>query len=449
MPSVRIAIIGGGSAYMTSMFTSLARFASQGSLKGSTIVLYDQVPENARLMGNWGEAAAKREGIPLRFVTSDSLAAALEGADFVLSTFRTGGLDGRYQDETIPLRHGELGNETVGLGGIFMALRCIPEVVALTEAVRKHCPNAWIINYTNPTNMVTDATLRCGHTRTLGLCDGVYGVKWLIAKLLGLPSEKAGEIDAYVADVNHCTWTLKLFYQGRDLYGELPDILKTADLQPCGYQSEVGDKLDQVQVDAIRLYRYYGILPGSVYYTRYYYALRSVMEHHLAPGFQHRSQWLKELGAKKRAGIAQQLKEGRASIAAYDSEDSAHGDQAIGALNSVANDTRRLEVANVRNNGAVPNLPDDAVVEVACILGRHGALPVAAGPLPFAVQDVVRAAYTCARLTVDAAISGDRNLVVQAALAHPIHRDLDTAEKVIDELFAAHRQWLPQFFRKP
>jgi len=428
------------------MFASLARFARQGSLKDSTIVLHDRVPENARLMGAWGEAAARREGLPLRFVTADSLPSALDGADFVLSTFRTGGLDSRYQDETIPLRHGELGVETVGLGGIFMALRCIPDVVTLTQAVRKHCPDAWIINYTNPTNMVTDATLRCGHTRTLGLCDGVYGVKWLICKLLGLPCGKAGEIEAYVAGINHCTWTMKLFYHGRDLYRELPDILKTADLQPAGYQSEVGNKLDQVQVEAIRLYRYYGILPGSVYYTRYYYALREVMAHHLAPGFQQRSEWLRDLAARKRGMIARQLKEGCASLAAYDDEDSSHGDQAVGALNAVANDTRKLEVANVVNNGAVPNLPNDAVVEVACILGRHGALPVAAGPLPFAVQDIVRAAHACAKLTVDGALSGDRNLVLQAALVHPVHRDLDTAEKVIDALFVAHRQWLPQFF---
>ncbi len=451
MPAVRICVVGGGSPYMTSMFASLARFAKSGLLRNSEIVIFDINRENARLMAEWGKQAASREKIPLKFVVREQLDKALDGADFVLSTFRTGGLDGRYLDETIPEKFGELGIETVGVGGIFMALRCIPEVAHLARRIRKNCPKAWLINYTNPTSMVTAVSLREGHERSLGLCDGVYGVKWLICKLLKIPTARAGEVEAFVSGVNHCTWALKIFHEGRDLYEEglLEKLIEKADLSAsAGYQSEAGAALDEVQVDAIRLYRYYGILPGSVYYTRYYYALRKTLDHHLAPGFQHRSDWLKELGAKKRQEIREQLKNKRASISAHDVEDSAHGDQAIGVLNDVANDTRRLEVVNVRNQGAVPNLPEDAVVEVTCALGSNGALPIAAGPLPFALQGIVRSAHESATLAVEAGLTGDRKLVLQAAMAHPAHRDLDTIEKIIAELFEAHKQWLPQFFKK-
>lgn len=204
MPAVRICIIGGGSAYMTSMFASLARYAQQGTLAGSDVVLTDINEPAVKLMCEWGQAGAKNEDIPLNFSYTMDLDYALDGADFVLSCIRPGGLEGRYLDETIPEKYRELGIETVGVGGVFMALRCIPEAVKLSRLIQEHCPDAWLIDYTNPAHMVTEASIQAGHARTVGLCDGVYGVKWLACKLLGLPIGRAGEIDAYVAGVNHC-----------------------------------------------------------------------------------------------------------------------------------------------------------------------------------------------------------------------------------------------------
>jgi len=448
MPSVRICIVGGGSAYMTSMFASLAGYARSGGLAGSEVVLHDINEQNVQLMCDWGQAAARRDDLSLTFSYEMDLERALDGADFVLSCFRTGGLKARYLDETIPQKYEELGIETVGVGGVFMALRCIPEVVRLAEAIRRRCPNAWLINYTNPTNMVCDASIRAGHDRTLGLCDGVWGVKWLAAKLLRIPTTRAHEIEAYVAGVNHHTWCLQLHHRGRDLYEMMDNLIDATDLTgQAGYEPIDGNPLlNVVEADACRLYRYYRLLPGSVYYARYYYNFRKLQAKHLAPDFEHRSTWLEKLGEEKRRGIREQLTAGTATIAPHDEEDAAHGDQAIGAIHSIANDVRNLETANVVNRGAVPNLPDDAIVEVGCIMTSHGPMPVAAGALPFSVQGMVRCAYEFGKLTVDAALTGDRRLVLQAAMAHPAHRDLDIIEKVIDELFEAHREYLPQFF---
>ncbi len=447
MPALRICVVGGGSPYMTSMFASLAARARSGGLAGSEVVLHDIDEANVELMCRWGREAAKRQDLPLSFSREMDLEKALDGADFVLSCFRTGGLEARYLDETIPEKYRELGIETVGVGGVFMALRCIPQVVALARAVRRRCPDAWLINYTNPTNMVCDASIRAGHDRTLGLCDGVWGVKWLAAKLLKIPTTRAHEVEAYVAGVNHHTWCLRLYHQGRDLYRTMNELIDAADLSGrAGYEPIDGNPLlNVVEADACRLYRYYGILPGSVYYARYYYNLRKLQEIHLDPSFEHRSTWLAKLAEQKRAGIREQLARGEAAIAAHDEEDAAHGDQAVGAICSIANDARNLETVNVVNRGAVPNLPDDAIVEVGCILTSDGPMPVAAGPLPLSVQGMVRCAHEFAKLTVDAALSGDRRLVLQAAMAHPAHRDLDVIEKVIEELFEAHKPWLGQF----
>ena len=447
MPAVRICIVGGGSPYMTSMFGSLAHHARSGALAGSEIVLHDINEENVKLMHAWGAAGAKNDGLPLSFAYEMNPGKALDGADFVLSCFRTGGLSARYLDETIPEKYDELGNETVGVGGLFMALRCLPEVFKLAELVEKKCPGAWLVNYTNPTNMFCEASIRAGHERTIGLCDSVWGVKWLAAKLLGIPTARAHEVYAHVAGVNHHTWCLQLSHEGRDLYEIMDELIDKADLSgKAGYEPIDGNPLlNVVEADACRLYRYYGILPGSVYYARYYYNFRKMQDIHLAPGFEHRSTWLGNLGEEKRAGIREQMKSGAATLAAHDEEDAAHGDQAVGAIAAIATDAGTPETANVVNNGAVPNLPDDAIVEVGCRLGAGGAVPVRGGPLPFSVQGMVRCAYEFGKLAVDAALSGDRKLVLQAAMAHPLHRDLDVIEKVIDELFEAHRQWLPQF----
>ncbi|MGQ9660941.1 MAG: family 4 glycosyl hydrolase [Kiritimatiellia bacterium] len=450
MPAVRICVVGGGSPYMTSMFASLAHYARKGRLAGSHVVLHDINERNVRLMHAWATAAAKRDSLPLTFSCEIKLEKALDGADFVLSCFRTGGLAARYLDETIPEKYGELGVETVGVGGVFMALRCIPEVVTLAKAIRRKCPRAWLINYTNPVNMVCDATIRVGHERTIGLCDGVWGVKWLAAKLLKIPTSRAHEIETYCAGVNHHTWCLQLYHKGRNLYEIMDELIANTDLSgKAGYEPIDGNPLlNVVEADACRLYKYYGLLPGSVYYARYYYNLRKLMQVHLSPDFEHRSTWLQKLARKKRQLIREQLRKGTATLAAHNEEDAAHGDQAIGAIHAIANDSRTLETVNVVNHGTVSNLSDDAIVEVACILGSHGAMPVAVGPLPFAVQGMVRCAYEFAKLTVDAALSGDRRLVLQAAMAHPAHRDLDIIEKVIEELSKVHRKWLPHFFQK-
>ncbi len=444
MPAIRLCIVGGGSAYMTSMFSSLGLFAARGGLAGSQIVLYDIDASNARLMGDWGRAVAKRHGIRLTFTDTTDLDEALRGADFVLSTFRPGGLPHRFLDETTPLKYGELGQETTGIGGIFMALRCVPEVVKLSQAIERNCPNAWLINYTNPTGFVCDASIRAGHARTIGLCDGVYGIKWMAAKLLGLPINRGREVEAYVAGLNHCTWTRQLYFQGRDLYQEMDALIAQQDLSGSG-EAICDGPLNGVECDAVRLYKYYGILPGSIYYTRYYYTLKQVLKKFSDPKFQHRSQWLTERAAAKRDNIRRQLQTGEASFAAFDEEDASHGDQAIGAIHAIANDTRELETANVVNSGAVPNLPNDAIVEVTCTMGAHGAMPAAAGPLPRAVQGIIRMVHDHAVLTVDAAMSGDRKLVMQAAMAHPCHRDFHVMEEVINEMFRVHKDWLPQF----
>jgi 6-phospho-beta-glucosidase len=450
MPAIRICIIGGGSAYMTSMFASIARHARQGDFAGSEVVLYDINEKAVKGMCEWAVAGARNDGLNLKFSYCLDLRKALAGADFVLSCIRPGGLDSRYLDETIPIKYRELGNETVGIGGVFMALRTLPHVMEHARLVNKICPNAWLINYTNPTNMVVDACIRSGHRKSIGLCDGVWGVKWLCAKLLKIPVSRAHEIDAYPAGVNHHTWAMRLEHKGKDLYKIMDRLIDATDMRPkAGYEDiDENPALNQIEVDACRLYKYYGILPATAYYARYYYNLRDLMEnHYLNPKHEFRSQWIKRTNAEKHKQIAAQMKSGKATLTPHDHEDAAHGDQAIGAIHGIACNTRFLESAIVENRGrAVPNLPADAIVEVGCIMGSTPR-PVKTPPLPVSVEGMVRDAWAFAKLTVDAAITHDRRIVLQAAMAHPAHRDLNITEAMMNDLFKAHRKFLPpQFF---
>jgi len=436
MPAVKLAIIGGGSAYAVTMLKSMAEFAKKGSLAGSEVVLMDINRELAKLNCEFAQHVIKHEGVDLKVSTAGTLADTLPDSDFVLNTFRVGGLDGRYLDETIPLKYGLLGQETTGIGGLFMALRTIPQVLDVADAMSQHCPGAWMVNYTNPTNMVVDAALKHSSIKTLGLCDGVYGIKWLIQGLLGLPIERAPEVEAYVGGINHCTWSLKIQFEGRDIYAELPELVK---------DPERVKRLDERLQDVVELYKYMGIMPGSAYYTEYYYMLNKTVAKFQNPEFQHRSQWLKEKFTKIRAFMKEQMKSKKPSWGEYDAEQASHGDQAIGAINSIANDTHAVEVVNMPNNGAVRNLPDSATVEVTAVMMALGPVACTVGPLPKQVYGMVRSALDHSELVVEAAVKGDRKLVMQAAMAHPTVRDYHVAEKVIEELFAAHREWLPRF----
>ncbi|MFA5865057.1 MAG: hypothetical protein WC975_10280 [Phycisphaerae bacterium] len=438
MPKVKLCIFGGGSGYTHHMLSTFVKYVACGDLAGSVISLYDLDEENARLMADFGNSIAQAKKLDFKMEVAGTLESGLEGANFVLSSFRVGGLDQRYLDETIPLKYGILGQETSGVGGVFMIARNAAAAVKLATTMDKVCPDGILINYTNPTGMISDLTSRVSKVKTFGLCDGVVGVKELVGCcLLEVPWQEAMKIEAYVAGVNHCTWAMSLYYQGKDLYPLLPELLNQS--------KEKSNDWGYVHKDACRLYHYYGLLPGSLYYTRYYYTVPKVIKEFSGEGYEHRSLNLKKQVALIRAHIKSQIGKPDADFLPASFEHAAHGDQAIGTLHALACDTRKMDIVNVKNHGIICNLPDEAVVEVPGILGRHGVLPLNMGPLPDSVVGVVQAVDLHCRLAVTAALTGDKKLLMQSAMAHPSNIDFDQMELCLEEMFHANRDWLPQF----
>jgi len=438
MPAIKLCIIGGGSHYTHHMFSTFARHVKTGDLAGSTITLYDINPDSVRLMAAFGNSVAKSQKLDFKVETHDRLEKALEGCDFVFSSIRVGGYKALKWDEQIPLKYGLFGQETTGVSGVFFMCRQAPVIMDHARKIEAICPKAIVINYSNPSGMVTELTQRITKLNCIGLCDGVFGAKWLMCILLGLPMNEANNIHVHVAGVNHCTWSLAIRYKSEDIYPRLGELFDKLDWN--NEEKTWGWTKNLIQWR--RIYKYYGLIPGSTFYARYHFYARSFARE-MAEG--------KTLYHGLVRDHAQVMDFVKRQIGKLDANffnaggESAHGDQAMGALYKMACDTGTLETVNVRNDGAVANLPEDAIVEVPAIMTRQGAFPLRVGSLPKSVVSHVHATATHYSLAVDAAMNGDKNLLMQAVMGFPSNTDIDIMEQIVEELFEKNKKWMPQF----
>ncbi|MGI5164654.1 glycoside hydrolase family 4 [Spirillospora sp. CA-253888] len=422
---MKIAIIGAGSGYLPGVVRGVLHRA--GDLAGAELACHDIDAGHLEVMTRLARNMFAARGADLTVTSHPELKAALDGADYVFTTFRPGGLRGRHLDESIPLRHGIVGQETAGPGGFLMALRSVP---VLLEVAAHTPPDAWIVNYTNPTNIVTDAVARRTGARIIGLCDQHVGDTEMWADLLGLPFER---LEADWIGLNHATWAERLRLDGREL--DLPALLDDLEV-PGGGATPWRDPSRMAE-----LAKALGFLPNS--YAKYYFFHDEVVRE------------LREKGTTRAQDIAAMLPAYYEQVAAEsrraDPDPSRergggeHGEFAVDTICALHRDEGRRMIVNVRNNGAIPSLDDDAIVEVPALVGRSGPVPLTMGALPRPVRGLTRAIHEYERLAADAAVTGDRRTALQALMAHPFVRSKHTAEKILDEGLAAHRDHLPQF----
>ncbi|HUW58217.1 MAG TPA: hypothetical protein VMZ92_16390 [Planctomycetota bacterium] len=430
MDRLKISIIGGGSVYAALMLRSLALACRRGALGPVDLALMDIAEERMTIMARLGEQMASEAGADVDVTHTTELERALDGAHFVITTFRVGGLEGRLADETLPLEHHMLGQETVGAGGTFLALRTVPAVLEVATKMERLCADAWLVNYTNPANFIVDAVRRRSNVKVVGLCDGVLGILRLLEKLLNIETSAFAGIDVRVAGVNHCTWTLACAYNGRDLYPDVPRLIREVD--PA--------RLTDREKLAVSMFDVLGILPGSSAYTRYFWDLRTVLDEFTNPAFTPKARRMMDHFEEAFRYFAE-VEEGALTLEKHVG-DLEHGDQAVRFIEAVTADLREMQVVNVPNHGTVANLPDDAIVEVPGVVGRDGVTPVPVGAIPKCVIGKVRSQLDHAELSVDAALSGDPKLVVQAVLAHPDSTTFGDVVETVKDLAAAHRAHL-------
>ncbi|MCR6493644.1 6-phospho-beta-glucosidase [Cellulomonas sp. P24] len=415
---MKIAVVGGASTYTPELMDGLAR--SRDQIAVDEVWLVDPDRTRLELVAGVSTRMFAREGHPGRVVATTDLVAAVSDADAVLIQLRVGGQRARHGDETWPHLCGCIGQETTGPGGFAKALRTVPVMLDVAEVVRAHAkPTAWIVDFTNPVGIVTRALLEAGH-RAVGLCNVAITLQRTFAGLL-----QADPLQVHLQHVglNHLTWERAVDVDGVDmlpvlLRDHLADVAGAVDLPPA-------------------LLTFLGAVPSS--YLQYYYTHDAVLSRQLtsptrAEAVMAIEEALLKEYADPRVNTKPEALKGRGG--AFYSE------AAIELFGSLLGNDEGRHVVNLRNDGALPFLPDDHVIEVPAVVNADGitALPIAEVPTDMAGLISHVAAYE--RLALDAAVHGGRDRVTRALLAHPLVGQYEPAEKLTDLLVSENKDYL-------
>jgi 6-phospho-beta-glucosidase len=423
MNEIKIAIIGAGSSYTPELIEGLVK--ERDSLPVNEIVFHDIDERRLEIMTGFCRRFLRRLGSDIQITPTSDRRQAIEGARFIDVQIRVGGNAQRVLDEKIPLKYGVIGQETTGPGGMMKALRTIPVMLDIAREVERCNPQAWIINYTNPTGLVTEAATKYTHARIAGLCSGGLFPQWRIAEALNVPQENVGYD---YAGLNHLSFAFNITVNGRPVTDE--------------EFSHIADVAARDAVDAT-LIRQLRMIP-SPYLQYYYHTARKVNQLRNKP--RTRGEEVQALEREVFAAYADEACHTRP--AALDKRGGGgYSDVAISVMKAIHTSQERLVIVNVPNRGAIQGLPDDAVVEIPCLVNAAGIHGLNVPEVPRTVWGLIAAVKNYEQLAVEAAVSGSRHVALMALLAHPLVREYEIAVPLLDELLEANRAYLPQFFK--
>jgi len=421
---LKIAVIGGGSTYTPELVDGFIGW--QNGIQVDTLALMDLYTWRLDTVGGLARRMLERAGHPARLVLTTDRAEALEGADFVITQIRVGGMAARHVDETIPPRYGVIGQETVGPGGFAKALRTVPVMLDIAHDIERFAPQATLINFTNPSGLITEAITRYTGVRTIGLCNLPTNMRIEIATLLGASPESVS-LD-YVG-LNHLGWVRGVWVNGENR-------MEQALAATIRMFSQERDP-----VFSPELLETLGLIPGF-YLAFYYHHDRMLASQRQAT--QTRAERAREIEEKLLQLYADpDLATKPALLAERGGE--RYSTAAVSLIAAIAQDTGGTHIVNIPNGGTLNYLPPEAVVEVPCRVDAEGAHPLPAEPVPFHILGLIQAVKASEMLTIEAAISGDSRIALQALLAHPLIPSFATARSLLAEFLAEHRDYLPQF----
>jgi 6-phospho-beta-glucosidase len=412
---MKITVIGGGSTYTPELADGLGRLAPWMS----ELVLVD--PDEARLaaVGPVSERIMAKRGHPAKVRWTTDADDGLDGAAVVLIQLRIGGQAARNRDETWPLEYGCVGQETTGAGGLAKALRTVPVVLDIAERARQLAPDAWIIDFTNPVGIMTRALLDAGH-RVVGLCNVAIGLQRFAASALDV---EPARVSLDHAGLNHLTWLRGVEVDGKEV---LPDLLATR-----------GDEVAERSGTPVSVLREFGAVPS--YYLHYFYEHDAVVA----------EQRTRPTRAAEVAEIERELLKMYADPALDHKPDllarrggAFYSEAAVALIASLFGEGGDRQVVNLRNNGTLPFLPDEAVVEVPAVISPDGVSAADVAPLAPPYKGLVAHVSAYEELALDAALRGGHSRVVAALLAHPLIGQLDLAERMADRLIAENERFL-------
>jgi 6-phospho-beta-glucosidase len=415
---MKVTVVGGASTYTPELVDGIARL--RDVLPVDTLVLADPAGERLEVVAGMARRMLARADHPAEVLATTDIDRGVTDADAVLLQLRVGGQAARMQDEAWPLECGCIGQETTGAGGLAKALRTVPVVLEIAETVRKRAAeNAWIVDFTNPVGIVTRALLQAGH-RAVGLCNVAIGFQRWFAELLDVTPE---EVALGHVGLNHLTWERSVTVGGRDV---LPELIEA-------HAAAIAERVDQPEW----LVRQLGVVPS--YYLHYFWNHDAAVT--AARGTQSRGARVAEMERTLLDLYADPSVDTKPALlgergGAYYSE------AAINLLASLTADRGDVQVVNLRNDGTLPFLPDDAVVEVPATITAQGATALPVDPVPPIYSGLIAHTFAYEQLALEAALHGGRARVFEALLAHPLVGQVDQAEQLTDRLLAANHEHL-------
>jgi alpha-galactosidase len=426
MPGKRIVLIGAGS--MTFTRGLLMDLVLAPHLQGSTVALVDVNEEKLALAARLARQMIAQEGAGLTVEAATDRSELLPDADYVITTISVGGHPAWEKDLKIPLKYGitQTVGDSVGPGGLSRALRHVPVILGVAEDMEELCPEAILFNYTNPMTVICRSVVRETETPVIGLCHGVPNTVTYLAEYMGVPRD---ELMVRAAGINHMVWLTSLLRSGQDAYPELWDLYQRkgpAD-RPASFE----------------LMELYGLFPGPGHehimeFFPWFVTERTGYGAKYGEGLFPIEQ--QNLGRVERSERLLAEAEGRVPIPVRRS-----GEDVMEIITAMVTNQPKVVAVNVPNHGAVPDLSDEAVIEVSSLVDGAGIQPLRNIGLPTGAADVLRARLDQQELISLAAVNGDRDLALQALLAEHGVGSVADARAMLDELLAAQAAHLPFF----
>lgn len=434
---IKIVTIGGGSSYTPELIEGFIKRYDSLAVNELWLVDIEAGREKLEIVGSLAKRMVKKAGIPMNIILSYDRKEALKNATFVTTQMRVGRLPARILDERIPLSHGIIGQETNGAGGMFKAFRTIPVILDIVKDMEELCPEAWLINFTNPTGIITEAILQyTNFKKAIGLCNVPVNMIEGFSKMLNADEN---DVTMEIQGTNHFIFATDVFVKGKSRFEELlekyanlteedtiqmknfvslpysPSFIKGLNAIPCPYHNyyfftkeQLEEELEQFKTGTVR---------GEIVYK----TEEELFEIYKQKELQEKPEQLSMRGGAK------------------------YSDAACNLIQSIYNNTGDIQYVNVKNNGAISDLPQNSAVEIACRITSDGPKPLSTGNLKLPISGYVHMIKSFERMVAEAAVTGDKNLAIAALNLNPLCPSDKIANVVIDELIEAHKDYLPQF----
>ncbi len=426
--ALKIAIIGGGSAYAPGLLHAFIQQAE--AFSGAELALMDIAPKELEIVRQLGQKMVAAAGVDLTITATGNQQEAISGSDYVLTTFRQGGFEARYQDEYVPLKYDVIGQETIGPGGFFFAIRTLPVIQSILADIEQYAPGAMLVNYTNPTQIVAEAVTHFSDIPCISICDQTKDDGEKIRHALNMPD---ANIQIESIGLNHATWSTNFTIAGRD---GVEVMLENYDAVMS--REDVSNRVKR----QFKLTREYGRLPNS-YLQYYYYPEQTVAEAKAAP--KTRAQEILEMLPSYYQHFEEQIAAETPRLT-HVRGGSLFGDMAVDVLRGLATQDRSIHTLNITNYSALPDFAADRVVEVPARLEDTSATALVQPRLPSEVVGLLHMLAEYQWSAADAIWNGERRELAHALAANPLVMSLPLANKLLDDILPLQREYFAKQF---